>query len=282
MIAYLATNEQPSGLSCDRILSLLGLWCAAFEETVILNQLLSSLNMDEMPSRSVQTDALSEPEYTKLKTNGLSSLLTVLTLWQPSGAGTNLTSFQQTVLVVWHFGLVCCRDLSLANKLNIECQGSGESQTSVCLLALLRWVRKCLVKDRALQKRLVTESPASEVKLLLRLYQISPSNEASGSLQHSGHGKRVETSCFAVLRELNIICLVLLAAAQRVLREGDDNGSLQPAVCQLISKEPYVEVITIGLEKVILPLLPDPCRDVKESYQEQGKYNLCLEKQEHS
>lgn len=284
VITYLAANEQPPGLSCDRILSLLSLWCVAFDETVILNQLLSSLNLNEMLSGNVKSGSPSEPEYTRLKTESLCSLLEILTSWQPSGAATNQTSFQQTVLVVWHFGVMCCRDSSLVNtKLNIDCPSSREGQTPICLLALLRWFKKCLVKDRALQDHLVTESPASEVKRLLQLYHFSLSNKATGSQQHTAHDKRVENSRFAVTRELNIICLVLLAAAQRVKREGEGKGSLQPAVCWLISKEPYVEVIAKGLEKVIFPLLPDPCSDLKEEscYQDQGEYNLFLEKHEH-
>ncbi len=278
VITYLAANEQPFGLSCDRILSLLGLWCAAFDETLILNQLLSSLNLNEMLNSNLKTGSPSEPEYTRLKTESLCSLLEILTSWQPSGTETNQTSFQQTVLVVLHFGLMCCRDSSFLNKLDIDWPSSSESQTPVCLLALLRWFKKCLVKDLALQDQLVTESSSSEVKLLLQLHQVGPSNMATGSLQHTEHDKRVENCYFAITRELNIICLVLLAAAQRVKREGDEKGSLQPAVCQLISKEPYVEVITKGLEKVILPLLPDPCRHLKEEscYQDQGEFHVYL------
>ena len=254
-------------------MSVLGLWCAAFDETVILNQLLSSLNMDKMLSTNVQTDIPSEPEYIKLKIESLSSLLAVLTSWQPSVAATNQTSFY---LVVWRFGLMCCRDSSLLNKLKTDCQSNSEGLTPVGLLAFLRWFRRCLVEDRALQDRLLTESSSLEVKLLLQLYQFSMSNKATGSLQHTEDDKRIANCSFAVTRELNMICLVLLAAAQRVKREGDTKGSLQPAVCQLVFQEPYVDVITKGLEEVVLPLLPDPCRDFKEEscLQDQGKYIL--------
>lgn len=254
-------------------MSLLGLWCAAFDETVILNQLLSSLNMDEILSTNVQTDIPSEPEYIKLKIESLSSLLAVLTSWQPSVAATNQTSFY---LVVWRFGLMCCRDSPLINKLKIDCQPNSEGLIPVRLLAFLRWFRKCLVEDRALQDRLVTESSSFEVNLLLQLHQLSLSNKATGLSQHSEYDKCIANCSFVVTRELNMICLVLLAAAQRVNREDDTKGSLQPAVCQLIFQEPYVDVITKGLEKVVLPLLPDPCRDFKEEscLQDQGKYNL--------
>ncbi|KAJ7389929.1 hypothetical protein OS493_028395 [Desmophyllum pertusum] len=105
IIPYLAANEQPSGLSCDRILSLLCLWCAAFEETVVLSQLLSPLNLNEMLSSAGQTYApRTDCEYIKLKTESLSSLLALLASWQPSGVGTNQTSLQQIVsscLALW-------------------------------------------------------------------------------------------------------------------------------------------------------------------------------------
>jgi len=274
VISYLAANEQLSGLSCDRILSLLGLWCVAFDETLTLNQLLSSLNLNEILSSDVQTGATSERDYSKLKTESLSSLLAILTSWQPSGAGTNQASLQQTVLLVWHFGLMCCRELCQANKLDIDIPSNSRYQTPVCLVKLLCWFRKCLVQDRALQDRLVTENTASEIRLLVQLYQTDPSNNPTAVL-HVEHFKGVENSRCAVTRELNMICLVLLAAAQRGKRNGIEEGLLLPAVCYLISQEPYSDVITKGLEAVILPLLPDPCKDSQEeSYRKnEGKWS---------
>ena len=261
VIGYLAANEQLSGLSCERILSLLGLWCAAFDETLTVNQLLSSLNLIEILRSDVQTGA-TERDYSKLKTESLSSLSAILTSWLPSDAGTNQASLQQTVLLVWHFGLVCCRGLSQVNKIDIDIPSSGRNQTPVSLVTLLSWFRKCLVQDRTLQDRLVTENPTSEVKLLVQLYQTGPSNNATAVL-HEEHFKRVKNSHCAVTKELNMICLVLLAAVQRGKRKGIEEG-LQPAVCRLISQEPYGDVITKGLEAVILPLLPNPCKDLEE------------------
>ena len=270
IITYLAANEQSSGLSCDRILSLLGLWCAAFDETLMLNQLLSSLNLNEILSNNVRTGATSERDYSKLKTQSLSSLLAILTSWQPSGVRTNQVSLQQTVLLVWHFGLMCCREVSQVNKIEIACPSSSANQTPVCLLTLLSWFRKCLVQDRALQDRLVTENPTSELKLLVQLYRTGPSNNATAVL-HVEHFKRVENSRLAVARELNLICLVLLVAVQRDKRKGIKEGLLQPAV--LISQGPYDDIITKALETVILPVLPDPGKDLEqESYhQDEGE-----------
>ena len=246
----------------------------------MLNQLLSSLSLNETLSSNVQVAATSERDYNKTKTESLSSLLAILTSWQPSGARTNQASLQQTVLLVWHFGLMHCRDFSLANKLDIDCPSNSGNQTPVCLLALLRWFRKCLVQDRALQDCLVTESHASEVKRLLQLYQTGPSNKANATLQHMEHYKRVENSRLAVTRELNMICLVLFAAAQHGKRKGIEEGLLQSAVYQLISQKPYGDIITKGLETVILPLLPDPCRDLEEEsyHRDEGK-STCLRRQ---
>ena len=276
IITYLAANEQPSGLSCERILSLLGLWCAAFDETLMLNQLLSSLKLNEVLSSDVQTGATSECEYNKLKIQSLSSLSAILTSWQPSGVGTNQVSLQQTVLLGWHFGLICSREFSQVNKVEMGPSSSG-NQTPVCLFTLLSWFRKCLVQDRGLQDRLVTENPTSEIKLLVQLYQTGPSNSATAAL-HVEHFKRVENSRLAIARELNVICLVLLAAVQRDKRKGIKEVSLQPAVYNLISREPYGDIITKGLETVILPVLPDPCRDLekKSCHQDEGEYELEL------
>lgn len=66
-----------------------------------------------------------------------------------------------------------------------------------------------------------------------------------------------------------MICLVLLAAVQRLKRLNDTPESV---VCQLISREPYAECITRGLEKVVFPLLPDPRNDFEEeSCEDQGE-----------
>ena len=277
IITYLAANEQPSGLSCDRILSLLGLWCAAFDETLLLNQLLSSLKLNEVLSSDVQTGATSECEYNKLKIQSLSSLLAILTSWQPSGVGTDQVSLQQAVLLVWHFGLICSREFSQVNNVEIACPSSRGNQTPVCLFTLLSWFRKCLVQDRGLQDRLVTENPTSEIKLLVQLYQTGPSNSATAVL-HVEHFKRAENSRLAIAMELNVICLVLLAAVQRDKRKGIKEVSLQPAVYNLISREPYGDIITKGLETVILPVLPDPCKDLEEKgcHQDEGKNELEL------
>ena len=255
---------------------------------MVLSQLLSPLNLNEMLSSAGQTYApRTDCEYIKLKTESLSSLLALLASWQPSGVGTNQTSLQQIVLVVWHFGLICCRDdSSMINKLDNDCPPRRERQSPVCLLSLLRWFRKCLVKDRALQDHLVTESPASELKLLLQLYQVSlRSNMAtdSHSLQHIELKTRVHKNYrLAIIRELNMMCLVLVAAAQRVKRQGDEEGSLQETAPCLISQKPYVEVISKGLETVILPLLPNPSTDMEEeSCQGKGEYILYFKGQEH-
>ena len=266
IITYLSANKQPTGLSCDRILSLLCLWCATFHETVMLNQLLSSVNLSAPPGSAGQTDgAPSEHEYAKLKTEGLSSLLAVPLSWEPaSGIKTS-----QTVLVVWHFGLIQFRSTSLNKVIDIESPSRGEGQTPICLISLLRWFRKCLVKDRALQDLLVTENPVSEVKLLVQLYRLCPPRNTIGLVRDGDLCRDVQKSFrLTVMREVNMICLGLLAAVQRAKREGNFKGVLQPAVYQLISTEPYVEIITKGLEAVVLPLLPDPCRDLEESYQE--------------
>ena len=272
IITYLAANEQPSGLTCDRILSLCGLWCAAFDETLMLNQLLSSLNLNEILSNNVRTGATSERDYSKLKTQSLSSLLAILTSWQPSGAVTNQVSLQQTVLLVWHFGLMCSRVLSQVNKLDINISSSSRNQTPLCLVTVLSWFRKCLLHDRELQDRLVTENPTSELKLLVQLYRTGPSNNATAVL-HVEHFKRVENSRLAVARELNLICLVLLVAVQRDKRKGIKEGLLQPAVCHLISQGPYDDIITKALETAILPVLPDPCKNLEEKsyHQEEGE-----------
>lgn len=275
IIAYLKTNEQSSGLLRDRILSLLHLWCAAFDETEPLNQLLFSLNLKEMmlDSDADHTDAShsNDCDYSKLKVASLSSLVTIFTTWKPSLD----TGTAQIVLLVWRFGLSCFDIKSPADyKIGNSCLLSDESQTPVRQLSLLRWFRKCLVRDRTLQDRIVRESPASEVKVVLQLYQAGLLSDRTDLLERGGSQKNPR---FAVVTELNMICLVLFAAVQRIKRESDRQTSSPLVVCQLVSQEPYAKFISEGLEKVILPLLPDPASDVDEkSFQHQGKFKVLL------
>ena len=67
-----------------------------------------------------------------------------------------------------------------------------------------------------------------------------------------------------------MICLVLLAAVQRVKLQSKEESSPQPTVFQLISKEPYNNIIK-ELKEVIFPLFPDPCSDLEDrDHQDQG------------
>ena len=265
---YLTTSKQHSGLSHDRILSLLHLWCAAFDETCAVNQLLSSLSLKEIcrPEAPPDTDG----DYSSLKTDSLSSLLLILATWEPSlSAGAD-----QTVLLVWRFGLSCSDKSSMHNNTpGNYCLQSSESRTPVSLLSLLRWFRKCLVRNRALQDRLVTGSPAIVVKAILRLYQFGLSSARTALKHREDRGSRMKFR-FAVIRELNMICLVLFAAVRRIQQGSDSITSPQTGVFQLISQEPYADYITNGVEKVILPLLSDPSRNLEEAvFQDKGKWN---------
>lgn len=265
---YLKTNKQHSGLSRDRILSLLHLWCAAFDETCAVNQLLSSLSLKEIcrPEAPPDTDG----DYSNLRTDSLSFLLSILTTWEPSSsAGAN-----ETIFPVWRFGLSFTDKSSVHNTLGNYRLQSNEIQTPVPLLSLLRWFRKCLVRNRALQDRLVIESPALEIKAILRLYQFGLSSARTTLLNHREDGGSRIKLRFAVIRELNMICLVLFVAVRRIQQESDTLSSPQTGVFQLISQEPYAVCITNGLEKVILPLLSDPSRNLEEAvFQDQGKWN---------
>ena len=267
IISYLTTNGQLSGLSRDRILSLLHLWCATFDETGAMNQLLSSVSLKEKCSSRDQPDSppCTDCDYNKLKTESLSFLLSVLTTWKPSlGSETD-----EVILLVWRFGLSFSDKSAADRKFGNFCILNNESQTPVRLLSLVRWFRKCLVWNRPLQDRLVTASPASEVRLILQLYQASSSSDNVGLREHKGLIYR--NARFAVLKELNMICLVLFAAVQRFKQESDKLTSRHTVVCHLILQQPYAEFISDGLQKVILPLLPDPGRDLEESSQDQGK-----------
>ena len=266
--SYLTTNNQDFGLSRDRILSLLRLWCAAFDETCAVNQLLSSFSLKEICRLDAPLDT--DGDYSNLKADSLSSLLSILTTWEPSSSA----GAEQTILLVWRFGLSCSDKSSVHNTLGSYRLQSNEIQTSVPFLSILRWFRKCLVRNCALQDRLVTESSALEIKVILRLYQFGLSSERTALLKHKeDRGSRMKFR-FAVLRELNMICLVLFAAVRRIQRESDTLTSPQTGVFQLISQEPYADCITNGLEKVILPLLSDPSRNLEEAvFQDQGKWN---------
>ena len=266
--SHLTTNKQHSGLSRDRTLSLLHLWCAVFDETCALNQLLSSLNLKEICRTDVPP--CTDGDYSNLKTISLSSLLSILTTWEPSSS----TGANQTILLVWRFGLLCSNASSMHNTLANYRLQSTESQTPVPLLSLLRWFRKCLVRNRALQDRLVTESPALEIKAILRLYQVGLSSERTALLKHSEDRGFRTKFCFAVIRELNMICLVLFAAVRRIQQESDRLSSHRTGVFQLISQEPYADCITNGLEKGILPMFSDPSKDLEEAIiQDQGKWD---------
>ena len=263
---YLTTNKQHSGLSRDRILCLLHLWCAAFDETCAMNQLLSSLSLKKICRLDAPPDT--DGDYRNLKADSLSFLKSILTTWEPS----SIAGADETILLVWRFGLSCSQKSSVHNTLGNYCPQSNEIQTPVPLLSLLRWFRKCLVRNRTLQDRLVTESPAQEIKAILRLYQFGLSRARTALLKHrEDRGSQMKFR-FAVLRELNMICLVLFAAVRRIQQE--TLSSPQTGVFQLISQEPYADCITNGLEKVILPLLSDPSRNLEEAvFQDQGKWN---------
>lgn len=252
VLTYLEANGQPSGLSCDRIISLLRLWCGTFQETTMLNQLLTTLNLSGTSDEVLKTtNAPPEHERAKLKTESLSSLQAVFFTWKPSGVETH-----QIVRLVWHFGLAQHHK----KILNSETSLKGEDQRPICIPSLLRWFIKCLVKDLALQDLLVTEK--SEVKLILQLFKVVPESSVQiGDLR----GDVLKGSRLTVMKELNVICLVLLAAVQRVNLQGKEESSPQPAVFQLVSKEPYNKIIAKGLECVVFPLLPDPCCDLRDS-----------------
>lgn len=262
--SYLKANQQQSGLSRDRIVSLLHLWYAAFNETCTLNQLLSlSINKGS----SIDTQPSADCNDSKMKTDSLYSLLSILTTWEPSlSPGTD-----EIVLLVWRFGLSWRYKSSMDDTLGNCCLRGDESQIPIPLLSLLRWFRKCLVRNRSLQNRLVTESPTVEIKVILQIYQTGLASGKTGLLEHWGHRASQINVRFSVIRELNMICLILFAAVQRT--KHDNRLALpQPAICQLMSQEPYAALITKGLQDVLLPLLPNPSSEFEGgSFQVQGK-----------
>ena len=262
---YLATTEQSFGLSRDRVVSLLCLWSASFDETMFLKQLLSSLKFSQgCDSSSSKNSPCADSDYRKAKTDSLSSLLTILTKWKPSpGEGAN-----QTVLLLWWFGLACCTKSSVNQVTDHVYFQSGNNDTGDHLLSLLRWFRKCILRDRELQDHLI-HNPTTGKTLILQLYHVVLSHNKAGLLQNT-EGRRI--SSYELINEVNVICLVLFAAVQRILKQNTGiPTSSQPAIFQLVSQERYSNIISEGLEKVILPLLPDPRGEM-----EQGS---CLPKQ---
>ncbi|KAM7446686.1 nucleolar pre-ribosomal-associated protein 1 [Porites harrisoni] len=263
---YLATTEQSFGLSRDRVVSLLCLWSASFDETMFLNQLLSSLKFSQgCDSSSSKNSPCADSDYRKAKTDSLSSLLTILTKWKPSpGEGAN-----QTVLLVWWFGLACSTKSYINQETDNVYFQSDNNDTEHHLLSLLRWFRKCVLRDRELQDHLI-HNPTTGKTLILQLYHVVLSHNKADLLQNT-EGRRI--SSYELINEVNVICLVLFAAVQRILKQNRERPtSSQPAIFQLVSQEPYSNIISEGLEKVILPLLPDPRGEM-----EQGS---CLPKQD--
>ena len=255
---YLATTEQSFGLSRDRVVSLLCLWSASFDETMFLKQLLSSLKFSQgWDSSSSKNSPRADSDYRKAKTDSLSSLLTILTKWKPSpGEGGN-----QTVLLVWWFGLACSAKSYIDQETENVCFQSDNNDTEHRLLSLLRWFRKCILRDRELQDNL-THNPTTGKTLILQLYLVVLSHNKAGLLQNT-EGRRI--SSYELINEVNVICLVLFAAVQRILKQNTERPtSSQPAIFQLVSQEPYSNIISEGLEKVILPLLPDPRGEMEQ------------------
>ena len=262
---YLATTEQSFGLSRDRVVSLLCLWSASFDETMFLKQLLSSLKFSQgCDSSSSKNSPCADSDYRKAKTDSLSSLLTILTKWKPSpGEGAN-----QTVLLVWWFGLACSTKSSVNQVTDHVYFQSGNNDTGDHLLSLLRWFRKCILRHGDFQDHLI-HNPTTGKTLILQLYHVVLSHNKGDLLQNT-EGRGI--SSYELVNEVNVICLVLFAAVQRILKQNRERPtSSQPAIFQLVSQEPYSNIISEGLEKVILPLLPDPRGEM-----EQGS---CLPKQ---
>lgn len=177
----------------------------------------------------------------------------------------------EIVLLVWRFGLSWRYKSSMDDTLGNCCLRGDEGQIPIPFLSLLRWFRKCLVRNRSLQNRLVTESPTVEIKVILQIYQTGLASGKTGLLEHWGHRASQINVRFSVIRELNMICLILFAAVQRT--KHDHRLALsQPAICQLMSQEPYAALITKGLQDVLLPLLPNPSSECEGgSFQVQGK-----------
>ena len=209
---YLATTEQSFGLSRDRVVSLLCLWSASFDETMFLNQLLSCLKFSHgWDSSSSKNSPRADSDYRKAKTESLSSLLTILTKWKPSpGEGGN-----QTVLLVWWFGLACSTQSSVDQVTGYVYFQSGNNDTGDRLLSLLRWFRKCILRDRELQDNLIHNDTTGKT-LILRLYHVVLSHKKAGLLQNT-EGRRI--SSYELVNEVNVICLVLFTAVQRILKQ---------------------------------------------------------------
>ena len=255
---YLATTEQSFGLSRDRVVSLLCLWSASFDETMFLNQLLSSLKFGQgWDSSSSKNSPRADSDYRKAKTVSLSSLLTILTKWKPSpGERAN-----QTVLLVWWFGLACSTKSYMDQETDNAHFHSGNNDTGDRLLSLLRWFRKCILRDRELQDDLI-HNPTTGKILILQLNQVVLSHNNAGLLQNT-EGRGI--SSYELVNEVNVICLVLFTAVQRILKQNRERPtSSQPAIFQLVSQEPYSNIVSEGLEKVILPLLPNPCGGMEQ------------------
>ena len=145
---------------------------------------------------------------------------------------------------------------------------SGNNDTGDRLLSLLRWFRKCILRDRELQDHLI-HNPTTGKTLILQLYHVVLSYNKAGLLQNT-EGRGI--SSYELVNEVNVICLVLFAAVQRILKQNTERPtSSQPAIFQLVSQEPYSNIISEGLEKVILPLLPNPCGEMEQ--------DSCLTKQ---
>ena len=312
IVDYLTENEQPCGLSRDRILSLICLWCVTFDETDALNRLLSSVNF----AKVVQAGA--SCGHFELKTNGLFSLSGILFAWQPL-TGT----CHETVLLVWRFGLHFLLMSFLANKQTNKFRSRGEpslagNQKAHCStsggnsflgddilssgkrfltslpanrfsssgestlrpdtssfvgtmssshlsLLLLRWLRKCLVRDRALQTFLVTSDSVSDIRRFLELFRGYCTDE--NNVLPEARGERINqalsvTSWSAVVLEVNVVCLVLLTAVKRVVQQ--ESEANLPTMYRLISQEPYKKIIAEGLEKVVFPFYPHPGEEMTE------------------
>ena len=251
VLTYLSSKQQLPILSADRIRSLLHLWCAAFRETCALNQLLSSLGLREVCQKHEDSRS-ADLNTSKLKQESLSDLLSMLELWEPSAS----KSTDEIVLLVWRFGFCAVQSCS---ESRIACLrlSNVEGQTPLHLLSHLRWFRKYLVRSNTLQDQLVRESPAGEIKVLLRLYQTALCNGKTSSLEQNEVEPYQISSQFAVTREINIICLILFTAVQRL--KMSDKG--ENAISKLVPMESPVELVGLGLEIVVFPILPDPRGD---------------------
>lgn len=251
VLAYLSSKQQLPALSTDRIRSLLHSWCAAFQETCALNQLLCSLGLSEV-CQKYEAPRSADLKTSKLKRESLTDLLSILALWEPSAS----KATDKIILLVWRFGF-CADQSCLESRIARLRLSNVEGQTPLYVLSHLRWFRKYLVRSNTLQDQLVTESPAGEIKVLLQLYQTRLCNGKTSSTKHEKVQPYQFNSQFAVTREINIICLILFMAVQRF--KMSDKG--RSAVTKLAPMESCVELVGLGLEKVVFPMLPDPRGD---------------------